>query len=256
MDLKQTIQRNFLLRSKYPDTPSKFMESELKLHETISNLPSSLKDLPPSYPELLVGLLTHENEDVSATVLRYLLTSPELPSELNADILIQTLLREHEELRISALSILDRLASSKTTTSKSSAIILINLCCSKSTSKKVKFTCSDYLFTYLTSSPSVLVLDLDPILKSLSSYRKRDPEGEDEKEHVANMFSCLCTLLNSQENRNSFRRLEGMELMIRLIKARNFTSSLALRTYFFFYFFFYTKLDVPVFEFSIRYIQV
>ena len=123
----------------------------------------------------------------------------------------------------------------ETTTSKSSAIILINLCCSKSTSVKVKFTCSDYLFTYLTSSPSVLTLDLDPCSEIIIFLSKARSKGEDENEHVANMFSCLCTLLNSQENRNSFRRLEGMELMIRLIKARNFTSSLALRTYFLFF---------------------
>jgi beta-catenin-like protein 1 len=229
MELKQSISKNRLLRSKYPDMPKKFMESEIQLFETIEALPSSLEKLPPSYPDLLIGLLTHENEDIATSIVKYLLTSPELPDSLTSSILVQTLLRPCEELRILALSLLDRLPTSSLTITASTVSILIDLSCASETSPEIKAASSDYLFTLLTSSSSSISVDLDPILKSLSTYRKKDPTSEDIKEFISNIFSCLCTLLNHPDNRTSFRRLEGMELMIRLLKARNFTSSLALR---------------------------
>jgi len=74
--LEKSITKNQLQRAQFANSPEKFMESELSLHEDIS----SFQDLAASirhYEEFvslgavdsLVGLLSHENVDVSLAVL-------------------------------------------------------------------------------------------------------------------------------------------------------------------------------------------
>ena len=64
------------LRIKFPDEPSKFMASEVELHDAIQELRSvaTAPDLYPILVELesvssLLGLLSHENADVSVAVV-------------------------------------------------------------------------------------------------------------------------------------------------------------------------------------------
>ena len=49
-------------------------------------------------------------------------------------------------------------------------------------------------------------------------YRKRAPESAEEEEMAQNLFSALCALLLTQENRKRFHATEGVQLMIILIK--------------------------------------
>lgn len=68
--------KNQELRIKFPDDPSKFMESEVDLHDAIQEL-RSLATAPDLYPILVelgcvqsfLGLLSHENTDLSVAVV-------------------------------------------------------------------------------------------------------------------------------------------------------------------------------------------
>jgi len=74
--LEKNITKNQFQRAQYPDTPEKFMESELALHDDIS----SLQDMAAAIThyddfvalgavDTLVTLLQHDNADVSVAVL-------------------------------------------------------------------------------------------------------------------------------------------------------------------------------------------
>ncbi|CAM9463938.1 unnamed protein product [Chrysoparadoxa australica] len=74
--LEKKITKNQQLRVKYPEMPEKFLDSELDLDESIKGL-AVVATAPALYPQLvehgavhsLLGLLTHENTDISiATV--------------------------------------------------------------------------------------------------------------------------------------------------------------------------------------------
>lgn len=71
--------RNTEMRIKFPEEPTKFMESEVELNTGIQEL-HALAAEPPFYPllwegsgtsalALLLGLITHENKDISVAVL-------------------------------------------------------------------------------------------------------------------------------------------------------------------------------------------
>ena len=72
LSLEKAINANQLLRSKFPDEPEKFMESEMALYDEIEGIKSVASSVQ-LYPLLvslntyasLLGLVTHENSDVS-----------------------------------------------------------------------------------------------------------------------------------------------------------------------------------------------
>jgi beta-catenin-like protein 1 len=74
--LEKRIAKNQEMRIKFPDQPEKFMESEVELHESIQEL-HALPTMPELYPlsvdlslpSILLGLLAHENADVSCAIL-------------------------------------------------------------------------------------------------------------------------------------------------------------------------------------------
>jgi beta-catenin-like protein 1 len=41
---------------------------------------------------------------------------------------------------------------------------------------------------------------IEMLLQIVYQYRKKDPEGADEKECVQNMFQCICTVMMDKEN--------------------------------------------------------
>ena len=68
--------KNQELRIKFPDEPTKFLNSEVELHDTIQDLRTlaTAPDLYPSFVDLqcvpsLLGLLSHENSDISIAVV-------------------------------------------------------------------------------------------------------------------------------------------------------------------------------------------
>lgn len=118
LGLEKKINKNQRLRVKYADQPMKFMESELELNEEVSGL-SVLAAAPQLYPQLvalnavtsLLGLLAHENTDVSLAVIALLseLTAPDAMGDTDdGDALIDALVgAQGLELLVQNLSRLD-----------------------------------------------------------------------------------------------------------------------------------------------------
>ncbi|KAJ1927376.1 hypothetical protein IWQ60_002963 [Tieghemiomyces parasiticus] len=77
--LQKAVVRNRELRAKYPDTPARFMESEVELDAALHQL-LDVSQAPNLFPDLvelglvpvLLDLLTHENSDVAAVVIQLL----------------------------------------------------------------------------------------------------------------------------------------------------------------------------------------
>ena len=110
LNFEKRVLKNQELRVKFPDAPEKFMESELELHESVQQL-HALATVPELYrvavenkliPSLL-GLLSHENSDISVAVVNLLQELTDLDtlteSQDEAAILIDELL----ELQVCAL---------------------------------------------------------------------------------------------------------------------------------------------------------
>lgn len=79
---------------------------------------------------------------------------------------------------------------------------------------------------------------METILSIISKrYRKRDPDGDDEEEEMANLSGALYALISGGaqgsfliEARESFLEYEGPELMVLMIKAKRMASISALKT--------------------------
>lgn len=90
---------------------------------------------------------------------------------------------------------------------------------------------------------------MDQMLVALSKYRKADAASSLEEEYVgkpvetrkrnvglyltstiANMFEAVCSSLMVVQNQNRFMQLEGLELMLRMIKQRKVAYAFAIRT--------------------------
>ena len=85
--LEKKVTRNQEMRIKFPDTPEKFMESEIELNEIIQEMHviSSRPDLYSALIEsnciqLLLGLLSHENIDICTAVISLLQEVTDLES--------------------------------------------------------------------------------------------------------------------------------------------------------------------------------
>lgn len=70
---------------------------------------------------------------------------------------------------------------------------------------------------------------VDKLLRGIAVYRKKDPSDAQEVEYVENMFDCLCSLMLHPPHQVSFGKVQGLELMIRMMREHKFASSLALK---------------------------
>lgn len=70
---------------------------------------------------------------------------------------------------------------------------------------------------------------VDKLLRGIAAYRKRDPADSEEAEYVQNMFDCICSLMLLKTNRIAFGSLQGLELMIRMMREKVFAATLALK---------------------------
>jgi beta-catenin-like protein 1 len=61
---------------------------------------------------------------------------------------------------------------------------------------------------------------MDELLQALAPYRKKDPASDEEEEFVSNLVNALCSVLLVPEAQKQFRRLEGLELLLRFMKDR------------------------------------
>lgn len=70
---------------------------------------------------------------------------------------------------------------------------------------------------------------VDKVLRGIAGYRKRDPADNEEAEFVQNMFDCLCSLMLLPAHQLAFGKVQGLELMVRMMSQQVFASRLALR---------------------------
>ena len=95
LSIEKRINENMQLRTKYADTPERFMDSELELYQELKRL-HALATAPELYPTFvrtrcvpsLLGLLAHENSDISIDVVDLLREMAESEDALPEDLLV------------------------------------------------------------------------------------------------------------------------------------------------------------------------
>ena len=105
LSFEKKVLKNQEMRIKFPELPEKFMESELELNDEIQKM-NVIATVPEHYPILiemnvvqtLVGLLSHDNSDVTIAVIDLLQEITDVDtineSEEEAQRLIEALLNE------------------------------------------------------------------------------------------------------------------------------------------------------------------
>ncbi len=63
----------------------------------------------------------------------------------------------------------------------------------------------------------------------MQAYKKKDPESDEEFELMGNEFDALCACLQSAACRDRFLELEGIDLMILLLRNKLFSRFGALK---------------------------
>ena len=273
--LEKQIMKNQQLRLKYATEPEKFMGSELGLHEMISKF-HSIAANPEKYSQLialdgvpkLLGLLQHENQDISMAVIHLLseLTDPDAlirqDDKASAIQLLEALVENHAlELIINQLDQLPEMSSDVEAQAVHHTLEMIEnmteldpSICSKLLSqtklsqyllKRVNVKEFDPNKLYASEILSIvyqvdmeateqLALDpkfdgLDALLQSIAKYRKKQPGSPDEQECVENLVNTLATGLLYLSNQDHFRHLQGFELMFKCLKDQRYLGDCVLR---------------------------
>lgn len=257
VNLEKKIHRNQELRVKFADNPSKFMDSECELFDCLQEL-HPLSTQPELYSlviemkmiPLLVGLLSHENTDISISVISLFdeLTDTDDSEERESVTSMITALL-NEQLILHLVSQLDRLNESieeESTGIFNILSIMENILeveedKSDSFQRLIKWIIKRFQNKSITfnqnklySSEILAILlqlnannrkylgDLDGIdvlLQQLAQYKKKETTSNDEKEFIGNVYDCLCSCLTeSNETRHLFLKAEGIELMNLILK--------------------------------------
>jgi beta-catenin-like protein 1 len=249
--LEKAICRNQESRLRYSDDPLKFQQSEEDLYNAILRFKAvpeeaEMQLVESAGLENLVGLLGHENLDIGNCVLEVVsdwcegekpaatamldrLCSLEL---LNALITLLTRLRlsfdSDSEVLYNALSLLECIFTSKSELiSGQPAAHLAKWTLEQlETADNVFSTNKLYLVETLASILSqpgnyqavTELKGVEIVLKTIISHSSCEPEGNDEKEFLANLFDCLSSLLLYSPALAVFRRVEGLSALIQLLR--------------------------------------
>nr|CAG4641582.1 EOG090X03ST [Eurycercus lamellatus] len=269
LNFDKRVLKNQELRVKFPDSPEKFMDSELELHEAIQQL-HALATVPELYlvaveqkliPTLL-GLLSHDNSDIAVAVVNLLQELTDIDtlneSQEEAAVLIDALLDQ----QIFALLVhnLDRLNETQTEESdgvhNSLAIVenlsetrpevclqaaqqgLLNWILKRLRAKMPfdanKLYCSEILSILLQGTPEnrqVLgeIDGIDILLQQLAVFKRQDPKTSEEHEMMENLFDSVCSSLIHTPNRDKFLKGEGLQLMNLMLREKKMSRNGALK---------------------------
>lgn len=69
-----------------------------------------------------------------------------------------------------------------------------------------------------SSSKSSAAPLLDKILRAIAPYRTKDAQGVDEEEYIENLFNTVCSCLMKPQGQAAFLDIEGIELMLIVLK--------------------------------------
>ncbi|XP_023020796.1 beta-catenin-like protein 1 [Leptinotarsa decemlineata] len=252
--------KNREMRIKFPDSPEKFMDSEVELHETLQEM-RVLATAPDYYPLLvklqvipsLLELLAHDNTDISVATVELLqeLTDVDIlnESEEGADTLIEALL-EHQviALLVQNLDRLDESVKEEADGVHNTLSIIENLTelSSDITNEAAKQGLLTWLLKrlkvkapfdanklYVSEILSILLQDneknqialgnidgIDTLLQQLAFYKRHDPSSPEEHELMENLFNCLCSALMVVQNRDHFLKGEGLQLMNLMLREK------------------------------------
>lgn len=270
VSFEKKVKQNEELRARYDGDPQKFMQSEADLDAEIRSW-SLLSEHPELYGQfiecgavrLLVGLLAHENTDISIGAIEIIseLLDEDVKVEqdqwerlvtsfLDVDLmelLMSNLARldEQEESDRSgvyhSLAVMESLASDQAVAEKVGHENVLNWLCErirkpeKNVSQNKQYA-AEVLQVLLQSSSVVrqrLALDVDGVdlfLQLLATYRKRDPSKNSmEEEYVENIFDALTCVVDEPNGKSKFVEAEGVELALIMLKEGNFSKLRALR---------------------------
>lgn len=267
--LEKRILKNQEMRIKNPDQPDKFMESELDLHDILQQLTvvSTVPDLYPLLVNLhgissLLELLSHQNSDISVGVVDLIQEMTDIDILHESAEGSETLIEALRSQQISALltSNLDRL--DETVKEEADGVhntlaIFENLLemkpemCVEAAQQGLmqwilkrikvkapfdpnKLYCSEILSILIqdTNENRILLGNLDGIdvlLQQLATYKRHDPNSNEEQEYMENLFNCLCSSLMLKENRDKFLKGEGLQLMNLMLREKKVSRNGALK---------------------------
>ncbi|KAM3178710.1 hypothetical protein ACTXT7_001976 [Hymenolepis weldensis] len=268
--LEKRILANQEARTKFPDQPTKFMDSEVELQETIESM-QILSANPNLYGilaaqtkalHLLLGLLSHENTDISVNVIDLLsnLLEPTGLKDANQDavgplldfffsnqivqLLTQNLSRLNETIRDEAdgvhstlgiiESLLDIRPEMAATIANQGICTWIMRRIQRPQFDKNKLYASEILSILLQLDDANKtrlgeVDGIDILLQQLAVYKRHDPASREEAEMMYNFFDCLCSTLMLAANKDKFLRGEGVQLMNLMLRERHAARDCALK---------------------------
>lgn len=260
---------NIAARLKYPDTPEKFADSELELHDEIEKL-KILAGGPELYPELvnlntipsILSLLNHDNTDIALDVVGLIqdLTDEDVleDNDENAQVLVDCLI-ENNVLELLVQNLLrlnesdsDEMAGAYNTLATIENLIEVRPAVAEMVCERTKLLrwllgkikvrefdgnkqyASEILAILLQTSEGNqkrlgALNGVDVVLQAVAMYKSKDPKSSDEEEMVENLFDCLCCLLMPVENKEKFLRAEGVELMIIIMNQKKLCYDSAIR---------------------------
>ncbi|CAH8643562.1 unnamed protein product [Schistosoma rodhaini] len=258
-------------RTKFPDQPKRFMQSELELQETLEEM-QVLAANPELYPilaeqtrpiSLLLGLLAHENTDISLSVIDLLHELLEFSCLQEAGLgkvnqflevlfsgqliqsLIQNISRLDETKKDEAdgvhktLGIIESLLEIRpdmnvTMANQGLFAWLLRRLQKRPVFDKNKLYVSELLSILLQMDEANRrqlgeVDGIDILLQQLSVYKRHDPGSQEEIELMLNLFDCLCSSLMLPENKDRFLKGEGIQLMNLMLREKHMSRDSALR---------------------------
>ncbi|CAH8517458.1 unnamed protein product [Dicrocoelium dendriticum] len=258
-------------RTKFPDQPKRFMQSEVDLQETLEEM-QILAANPDLYPSLaaqtrpislLLGLLVHENTDISLAVIDLLHELLEVnglneagPDKVNPlldllfngqliQLLMQNISRLDESIKDEAdgvhktLGIVESLLDARpemnvTMSNQGLFSWLLRRVQRRPAFDRNKLYVSELLSILLQLDEANRrhlgeVDGIDILLQQLALYKRHDPSSREEIELMHNLFDCLCSALMLPENKDRFLKGEGIQLMNLMLREKHMSRDSALR---------------------------
>uniref|UniRef100_A0A183TLN8 Beta-catenin-like protein 1 n=1 Tax=Schistocephalus solidus TaxID=70667 RepID=A0A183TLN8_SCHSO len=265
--LEKRILANQEARTKFPDQPTKFMDSEIELQETLESM-QILAAKPSLYNvlaaqvrpiHLLLNLLSHENTDISVNIVDLLneLLKPDGLREAGAEavnplidllfsnqlvhLLTQNLARLDESVKDEAEGVhttlgnlLDVRPDLAVPIAQQGIFAWILRRIQRRTFDKNKLYVSEVLAILLqvddANKTRLGEMDgIDILLQQLAVYKRHDPSTREEAEMMYNLFDCLCSSLMLAGNKDKFLKGEGVQLMNLMLRERHAARDCALK---------------------------
>lgn len=268
LSFEKKVTKNQEHRVKFIDQPTKFMESEVELHEEIEAM-NVLATQPQYYEELIrlntvstmLTLLSHENTDIVIAVVGLLREMTDADVEENIDALllltdklingqVLTLLHqaigrldESEKEGIDGvhniLGILENMMEIKADISE---IIADNIHFMPWLLRRIqadefdnnKLYASELLAIVAQHSNSTKTKinefsGIEIFLTVVSPYRRADPQSTEETEFMENVFDALCACVSFEGNRATLVNCQGVELMVYMLREKHLSQLGALK---------------------------